>query len=253
MSELRYNRAFKNAIAAILLGVALFTSIVVFYVISQIQYNRLVSDMEPLEATIVDVDWHVSRKGISWQEIYIEYAVDGIVYNRELKTDTAISFRAGSRAHYSVGDRVDIFYDPQNPQIIAAPRTQSVGRFWLIFALLSLGLVLYALWWMIKSRRRFLVTQEEYKKEGEELKKSKLAAKQQKKKQKRQAKLQKKKQKKQAKFERTQKYLKLRKVVKIILLKLWKVVKIILLVFAAVIAAILLFHFFRGFIRGLTK
>ena len=83
MSELRYNRAFKNAIAAILLGVALFSSIVVFYVISQIQYNRLVSDMEPLDATIVDVDWHVRRKGISWQEIYVEYAVDGIVYNRE--------------------------------------------------------------------------------------------------------------------------------------------------------------------------
>lgn len=249
MSELRYNRAFKNAIAAILFCVTLFTSIVVFYVISRIQYNTLVSDMEPLEATIVDVDWHVSRKGIDWQEIYIEYAVDGIVYNRELKTDTPISFRAGSGAHYSVGDRVDIFYDPQNPQIIAAPRTQSVGTFWLIFALLSLGLVLYALWWMIKSRRRFLVTQEEYKKEGEELKKSKLAAKQRKKKQKRQAKLQ----KKQAKLERTQKYLELWKVVKIILLKLWKIVKIILLVFAAVIAAILLFHFFRGFIRGLTK
>ena len=231
MSELRYNRAFKNAMATILLGIALFSSIVVFYVISQIQYNRLVSDMEPLEATIVDVDWHVRRKGSSWQEIYVEYAVDGIVYNRELKTDTVISFRAGSGAHYSVGDKVDIFYDPQNPQIIAVPRTQSVGMFWLIFALLFLALVLFALWWMIKSRRRFLVTQEEYKKEGEELKKSKLAAKQQKKQRKRQAKL-----------ERKQIYR-----------KLWKVVKIILLVFAAVIAAILLFHFFRGFIRGLTK
>ena len=227
MSQLRYNRAFKKGIAAILFGIILFCSIVVFYVISKIQYNQLVSDMEPIEVTIVDVDSHVSRKGMDWQEIYIEYAVDGIVYNRELKTDTVISFRAGRGAHYSVGDKITIFYDPENPQIIAAPRTQSVGTFWLIFALLNLALVIFALWWMIKSREKFLVTQEAYDKEGEELKKSKLAKKQQ---------------KMQIKLERKKKNVKLRGVLKIILIAI-----------VSVVVALLLFHFFRGFIRGLTN
>ena len=227
MSDFRYNRAFKKGLAAILFCNILFSSIVVFFVISKIQYDQLISDMESLEATIVDVDYNTRRKGLDWQEIYIEYEVDGIVYNRKLKTDTAISFRAGSGAHYSVGEKVQIFYNPQNPEIIASPRSVSVGYFWLIFALLFLGIVLFSLWWMIKSRQKFLVTQDEYDKEGEELKKSKLAKKQQ---------------KKQDKCERKKNNFKARKILKIILISI-----------VALIGAILLFHFFRGFVRGLTS
>ena len=208
-------------------GILLFSSIVVFFIVSKIQYDQLVSNMNSIEATIVDIDYHTRRKGLDWQEIYIEYAVDGIIYNRELETDTAISFRAGIGAHYSVGEKVPIFYDPQNPEIIASPRSVSVGIFWLIFALFFLGLVLFALWWMIKSRQKFIVTQEEYDKEGEELKKSKLAEKQR---------------KKQAKLERKKNNVKLRKILKIILITI-----------VAVIVAFLIFHFFRGFVRGLTS
>ena len=223
MSDLRYNRVFKKGLAAILFCTVLFSSIVVFFIVSKIQYDQLVFDMEPLKATIVDVDSHVRRRGLNWQDIYIEYAVDGIVYNRELKTDTAISFRAGSGAHYSVGEKVQIFYDPQNPEIIASPRSVSVGYFWLIFALFFLCLVLFALWYMIKRRHKFLVTQEEYDKEGEELRRSKLA-------------------KKQDKLERKKNNVKIRKILKFILISI-----------VALIVAFLLFHFFRGFIRGLMS
>ena len=209
MSDLRYNRAFKKGLAAILFCTVLFSSIVVFFIVFKIQYDQLVSDMKSIEATIVDVDYHTRRKGLDWQEIYVEYEVDGIIYGRELETDTVISFRAGSGAHYSVGDKVQIFYDPQNPEIIASPRSVSVGIFWLIFALFFLGLVLFALWWMIKSRQKFLVTQEEYNKEGEELRKSKLAEKQQ---------------KKQDKLERKSRHLKARKIGKIILIVLGSLV-----------------------------
>ena len=181
MSDLRYNRAFKKGLAAILFCIIMFGSVVAFFIVSKIQYDRLVSNMNSLEATIVDIDLDVHVRGPDEQEIHIEYIVDGVVYNRELETDTAISFAAGTGAHYSVGDKIQIFYDPQNPEIIASPRSQSVGIFWLIFALLSLVLVLLALWWMIKSHRKFLVTQEEYDKEGEELKRSKLTEKQKKK------------------------------------------------------------------------
>ena len=227
MSDLRYNRVFKKGLAAILFCTVLFSSIVIFFIVFKIQYDQLVSGMKPLEATIVDVDSHVRRKGLNWQEIYIEYAVDGIVYNRELKTDTAISFRAGSGANYTVGDKVQIFYDPQNPEVIASPRSVSVGYFWLIFALFFLGLVLFALWWMIKSRRKFLVTQEEYDKEGEELKRSKVAKKQQ---------------KKQDKAERKRNNVKVKKILKIILISV-----------IAQIGTFLLYHFFRGFIRGIMN
>ena len=227
MTKMRYNRAFKKGIVAILFCIILFSSIVTFFVVSKIQYDQLVSNMKSIEATIVDVDYHTRRKGLDWQEIYIEYEVDGIIYGRELETDTVISFRAGSGAHYSVGEKVPIFYNPQNPEIIASPRSVSVGIFWLIFALFFLGLVLFSLWWMIKSRQKFLVTQEEYDKEGEELKKSKLAKKQQ---------------KKQDKFERKKNNFKARKILKIILISI-----------VALIVAFLLFHFFRGFIRGLTS
>ena len=231
MADLRYNRNFKKGLAVILFCILLFGTMFVFSIVSRIQYDRLVSGMDSLEATIVDVDYHTSRKGLDWQEIYIEYEVDGIVYNRELKTDTAISFRAGSGAHYSVGEKVPIFYHPQNPEIIASPRSVSVGIFWLIFALFFLGLVLFALSWMLKSRQKFLVTQEEYDKEGKELKKSKLAKKQQ---------------KKQDKLERQEERKKKNKTVR-------KILKIILISIVALIGAFLLFHFFRGFIRGLTS
>ena len=227
MSDLRYNRAFKKALVAILFCTILFSSTVIFFIVSKIQYDQLVSDMEPIEATIVDVDYHTRRKGLDWQEIYIEYEVDGIIYGRELETDTVISFRAGSGAHYSIGDKVPIFYNTQNPEIIASPRSVSVGYFWLIFALFFLGIALFALWSMIKSRHKFLVTQAEYDKEGKELKRSKLAKKQH---------------KKQNKLERKKNNFKARKILKIILFSI-----------VALIGAFLIFHFFRGFIRGLTS
>jgi len=218
MEKLRYRRVFKQGIAAILLCILLSGSMIGFFVASKIQYNLLVADMKPTEATIVDIDIDIHLKGPDEQKIYIEYVVDGIVYSRKLKTDTTISFAAGTGAHYSVGDRLPIFYDPENPEIIASPRTQSVGVFWLIFALFLLVLVLIALWWMIKSRRKFLVTQEEYDKEGEEIKKSKLAKKQQ---------------KKQAKAERKKKHPKAR-----------KIGKIVFIILAALVGAFVLYLLF---------
>ena len=182
MGRMRYNRAFKGGMAAIVFCLILFGSIIVFFVVSRIQYARLVSGMESLEATVIDVDYDVHVKGPNDQEIYIEYVVDGVVYQRELKTDAAISFDAGTGAHYLVGDKVQILYDPQNPERIASPRSIAVGYFWLIFSSASFALVLFAFCSVMKRRRSFLVTRQEYKKEGEELKKSKLQGKKRKKK-----------------------------------------------------------------------
>lgn len=227
MSELRYNRDFKKAIAAIMFCIILFGSVVVFFIISKVQYDRLVSDMQSIEATIVDIDLDIHIKGPDEQEIYIEYIVDEITYKRKLKTDTAISFAAGIGAHYSVGDKIPIFYDPQNPEIIASPRSVSVGYFFLVFSSFFLLVVLFSLWRMIKRRHTFLVTQEEYDKEGEELKKIKSAKKQP---------------KKQTETKEKKNAFNVR-----------KILKVTVIVILSILLAFMLFHFFRGFIRGLTN
>lgn len=205
MSNLRYNRTFKQALAVLLFFIILLSSIVVYFAVSQIQYNQLVSNMKSLEATIIDIDYDFHIKGPDEQEIYIEYIVDGVVYSRELETDTGISFSAGRGANYSIGDKIPIFYDPQNPKIIASPRSQRVGIFYLMVALSSLVFALFLLRWMIKRRKKFLVTQEEYDKEGEDIKRNKLAEKQQ---------------KKRAKFERKNRHPMVRKICRIFLIVL---------------------------------
>ena len=182
--------------------------------------------MLPLEATIVDIHLDIHTKGPNEQEIYVEYVVDGVAYGRELKTDTAVSFEAGRGAHYAIGDKIPIFYDPQNPEIIASPRSMAVGVFFAAVALLGLVLVVIGLIVVVKNRRQYLVTREDYDQEGEALKASRIAQKQR---------------KKQARSKRRKKYG-----------KAATVLKVLLVAAAALIAASLLGHFFRGFIRGLT-
>jgi hypothetical protein len=181
MKKLRYNRVFKQGICAILFCIVLSSAMIIFSLVSKIQYDQLISNMESIEATIVDIDLEYHRKGPNVQKIGIEYVLNGITYNRDLGTDTAISHPAGRGAHYCVGDKIQIFYDPQNPEIIASPRSVKVGYFYLTVGLIFLIFVLFLLAWIMKRRRKFLVTQEEYDKEGEDIKKRKLEKKQQKK------------------------------------------------------------------------
>ena len=218
MSDLRYNRTFKKGLAAILFCIILFGTMILFFIVSKIEYNRLVSTMNSLEATIVDIDLDVHIRGPDEQEIYIEYEVDGVVYSRELKTDTSISFEAGRGAHYSVGDKIQIFYDPQNPEIIASPRSLVVGNFYAIVSFLGLAVAVFALVTALKTRRNFLVTQEEYEKEGEERKRNRLKEKQKKKK---------------ARLERKKRHPKAR-----------KICKIIAIIFASLACAFVLYFLF---------
>lgn len=203
MAKFRYNRTFKNGILAILFSSLLFISVLVYSIIAKIQYDSIVSEMKSVEATIVDIDTDVHIRGPNEQVIYIAYKVDGIIFNRELKTDTKISFAAGIGAHYSVGDKIDIFYDPQNPEVIASSRSLGVGYFFMAIGLIGLALVTFALISVVKNSREFLVTKEEYEKEKEELKKSRSARK---------------KQEKKLKLARKEKYAKVRKIIKIILI-----------------------------------
>lgn len=225
MEKLRYNRTFKQGMTGVLIFILISGLIFVLSVISKIQYDAIVSNMERIEATIIDIDLDMHRRGPNEQEIYIAYEVGGTVYERQLGTDTGVSFAAGTGAHYSVGDKVEIFYDPQNPEVIASPRSVVVGYFYMGISALSLAGGGWLLFFLFKNKRKFLVTQAEYEKEGEEIKKSKAKAK---------------KQKERIKAEKRKKYAKAR-----------KVFKVILIVLAVPLGAFILFLLFGALLMAL--
>lgn len=177
MQKLRYNKAFRDGIILLVFFVLLSAAFIIPAIISKIQYDNLVANMKSTEATIVDIDLDINMRGPDEQEIYITYEVEGVVYNRELSTDTKIAFAAGTGAHYSVGDTIEIFYNPQNPSEIATPRSVYVGYGWLAIGLIVFALVMAGLVFMLKNRRKFLVTEEEYENEKRKRKNSELLSK----------------------------------------------------------------------------
>ena len=179
MEKLRYNKTFKQGIIAIFFSFLLFAWMLAFNIVARIQYDDIVKDMKPFEATVYDTDYRrsASRRSIGEQTIYITYEVDGVVYKRELETDTPISVSPGWGANYSVGDKVEIFYDPQNPGVIASPRSVTVGYFYIGLSLVGIAVISYALYCVIKNKNNYLITQKEYEKEKAELKKIRSAKK----------------------------------------------------------------------------
>ena len=177
MGKTRYNKVFRDGIIALAFCGLLSVVFIVSAIVSNVQYHNLVANMKSIEATIVDIDLDISVRGPDAQEIYITYSVDDVVYNRELSTDTQIAFDAGMEAHYSVGDKLAIFYNPQNPNEIAALRSvyvsygfMTIG--WIVFALALVGLV-----YLLKNRRKFLISEEEYENEKRQRKNSALLSK----------------------------------------------------------------------------
>ena len=168
MEKLRYNKAFRDGIIAVVFCILLSSICITLPIVSKIQYDNLVSNMKSIEATIVDIDLDIKVRGPDMQEIYISYEVDDVVYSRELSTDTKIAFAAGMGTHYSVGDKLDILYNPLNPNEIATPLSVAGGSFFIVIGLVLLALVMLAFALMLKNRRKFLVTKEEYEKEKRE-------------------------------------------------------------------------------------
>lgn len=177
MEKLRYNKVFRDGIIALVFLGLLSVAFIVPAIISKIQYDNLVSNMESVEATIVDIDLDINVRGPAVQEIYITYEVDNVVYSRELSTDTKIAFAAGTGAHYSVGDTIEIFYNQQNPNEIVTPRSVHVSYGFMTVGLIVFALVIVGLIFVLKNRRKFLVTNEEYEKEKRKRKNSELLSK----------------------------------------------------------------------------
>lgn len=223
--NLRYNRTFKKGILICLFCVLLAGCALSYSIVATVQYYNIIPNMLPAKATVVDYDWVHHKRGPGEQEMYITYTVNGKVFERELETDTPVSFSAGRGAFYSVGDSIDILYDPENPAVIAVPRSMKVGYFWLAGSSLFFLFFCFLLIHMIKNAKTFLVTQDEYEKEGAEIKRVKAKAKA------------KKKQKRLARKEKHK--------------KAGKVIKIVLIVFGAAVGLFLLFLLFGTLLRSL--
>ncbi len=174
---MRYHKTFKSGIVTLLLCCALFGAILTMSIIERIEYNEITQGMLTTDAAITEIkiDRHSTKYGGYDQEMQIVYVVDGKTYNRELATDTPMASEAGYRTHFSVGDVVEIFYDPEDPMTIATELTdkQAVGR--MIFSGASLAFMVAILMIAIKTRKNFLITEEEYEKEKAAKKKTKLA------------------------------------------------------------------------------
>ncbi len=172
---MRYSKTFKNSIITILLCCILFGVVLIMSVISKVQYNEITQNMLTTNATITEikVDHHSSKYGGYDQEMQIVYLVDGKTYNRELSTDTKYAFKAGYRTHFSVGDVVEIYYNPENPMEIATELSEKHAGNMMIFSGVFLAVMVAILITGIITRKRFKITEEEYKKEKATKKKTK--------------------------------------------------------------------------------
>ena len=96
-----------------------------FAVLSRIQYDHITSDMNSVEATVVDITGeHIkSIRGRTTRWINVTYEVNGIIYTQELRMIVGRLFGTQEDLNYSVGDKFTVFYDPENPNEIAYPNS----------------------------------------------------------------------------------------------------------------------------------
>ena len=167
MEKLRRSSAFKKGIALSLAGILIAGAMFIYNVVAKIQYDNIVKNMNSIEATIIDIEERHHRKRVDDQTIYISYNVDRVIYKRLLKTDTKISIDPGIGAKYYVGEKISIFYNPEDPSIIAVPRSLSVGYFFMIMCIFCLLFFVWLLNYFLRNRNKYIVTQEYYKKDDE--------------------------------------------------------------------------------------
>lgn len=117
---------------------------VVYSVLAQIQYTQFVADCEPCEAVVTKTirDTH-QNNFLGLEDVYITYTIGDTEYNRTLSTDTKIAF-SQVLTNFDVGEKVTIYYKPENPGKIATPESSKNGLLAAIsgFIVFVFGLVL---------------------------------------------------------------------------------------------------------------
>ena len=96
-----------------------------FALLSRIQYNNITSNMNSVEARVVNITGEHSKSSrgriVRW--IHITYEVDGVIYSQEPRMIVRRLFNTQEDLYYSVGDKLIIFYNPNNPNEIAYPNS----------------------------------------------------------------------------------------------------------------------------------
>ena len=117
---------------------------VVYSVLAQIQYTQFVADCETCEAVVTKTirDTH-QNNFLGLEDVYITYTIGDTEYNRTLSTDTKIAF-SQVLTNFDVGEKVTIYYKPENPGKIATPESSKNGLLAAIsgFIVFVFGLVL---------------------------------------------------------------------------------------------------------------
>lgn len=117
---------------------------VVYSVLAQIQYTQFVADCETCEAVVTKTvrDAH-QNNFLGLEDVYIAYTVGDTEYHRALSTDTKIAF-SQVLTNFDVGEKVTIYYKPENPGKIATPESNKNGLLAAVsgFIVFVFGLVL---------------------------------------------------------------------------------------------------------------
>lgn len=115
-----------------------------YYIVAQIQYTQFVADCETCEAVVTKTvrDTH-QNNFFGLEDVYITYTIGDTEYNRTLSTDTKIAF-SQVLTNFDVGEKVTIYYKPENPGKIATPESSKNGLLAAIsgFIVFVFGLVL---------------------------------------------------------------------------------------------------------------
>lgn len=100
---------------------------VAYYILAQIQYTQFVADCEPCEAVVTETVRDAHRNNfLGLEDVYIAYTVGDTQYHRALSTDTEISF-SKVITNFDIGEKVTIYYKPENPGKIATPESNKNG------------------------------------------------------------------------------------------------------------------------------
>jgi|GEM_PF-1713116 len=127
----------KNVIVLLAVLMAACVALMAFGIVFLAQYSAARAGMVKTVATVVDTNLSGISKYGHTQDIIVSYEVNGEKYEREIGSDTSISFDAGAYAHASEGDKVNIYYDAADPNRIVAERSQIVSIVAIAFSALS--------------------------------------------------------------------------------------------------------------------
>jgi len=127
----------KRGIAVIVFIMLMGLGFIVSYVVTRAQYAALIADYEMCEAVVTETapDFH-PYNAAGLEDVYVVYTVDGTEYRRELSTNTGLSF-GKVITNFEPGDRVTIYYNPENPAEIATPESNKTGLFAAGFGLVA--------------------------------------------------------------------------------------------------------------------